>query len=89
MHRKITWFTRVDESGQGGFSPDGHDEASIDLLIAEVDAELVDMPVPTSRLLDGVAAVRWERREANRVTANTVRVLRVQATSAPSGTEAA
>lgn len=78
-----------DTETDASFSPDGLDEASINLLIAEVDAELVDMPVPTSRLLDGVAAVRWERREANRVTGQTVRVLRVQAMSVPSGTEAA
>jgi hypothetical protein len=77
----------IDEPTQ--FSPDGLDETSIDLLIAEVDAELEDMAAPTSRLLDGVAAVRWERREVRRVTGHTVRVLRVQATSVPSGTEAA
>lgn len=74
---------------QDNYSPDGLNEVAIDVLIAAVDAELVDMPEPTSRLLDGVAAVRWERREVNRVTAQTVRVLRVQATSVPSGTEAA
>ncbi|MET8756843.1 hypothetical protein [Lentzea sp. NPDC004782] len=71
------------------FSPDGLDEDAIDVLIAEVDAELADMPVPTSRLLDGVAAVRWERRVARKLTGRTVRVLRVQATAVPSGTEAA
>ncbi|MDX8048515.1 hypothetical protein SK571_03905 [Lentzea sp. BCCO 10_0798] len=73
----------------GEFSPDGLNESAIDALIAAVNAELVDMPAPTSRLLDGVAAVRWERREANRVTSHTVRVLRTQVTSVPTGTEAA
>jgi hypothetical protein len=75
------------------YSPDGLDEVAINALITELDmelaTELVDMPAPTSRLLDGVAAVRWERREVNRVTSQTVRVLRVQAASVPTGTEAA
>jgi hypothetical protein len=75
--------------GQDNYSPDGLNEAAIDVLIAEVDAELADMPAPTSRLLDGVAAVRWERREVTRLTRQTVQVLRVQGTAVPTGTEAA
>ncbi|MEV6711958.1 hypothetical protein AB0M48_07915 [Lentzea sp. NPDC051208] len=76
---------------QRNYSPDGLDEASIDLLIADVEDELAELPfVPTSALLDGTARTQRYRRIESRVLGGTVRVLRVQATtSTPFGTEAA
>lgn len=72
------------------FSPDGLTEDLIDALIAAVDEELTEMPAPTSRLLDGVARSRWNRRYVERTLDGTVRTLRVQSlTAVPSGTEAA
>ncbi|GAA3621447.1 hypothetical protein GCM10022267_04530 [Lentzea roselyniae] len=74
---------------QGNYSPDGHDEASIDLLISDVEDELAELPFVTSALLDGTARAQRDRRIVKRTLGGTVTVLRVQATSVPSGTEAA
>ncbi|MFS8100889.1 hypothetical protein LFM09_27555 [Lentzea alba] len=73
------------------FSPDGLNEASIDLLIAAVEDELAELPfVATSALLDGTARTQRSRRIERRTLGGTVRVLRVEAiTSTPFGTEAA
>lgn len=52
-----------DTDADQGFSPDGLTESDIDALIAQVDAELAEMPAPTSALLDGTARTRWSRRK--------------------------
>lgn len=80
---------RTTES-QDSYSPDGLDEASIDLLIATVEDELAELQyVTTSALLDGTARTQRYRRIERRTLGGTVRVLRVQTTSVPTGTEAA
>jgi hypothetical protein len=69
------------------FSPDGLDEASIEVLIVEVANELGLDP---TRLGGDPLIQRHERRSARRVLGGTVRVLRVHGPlSVPSGTEAA
>ncbi len=78
------------EEDDNQFSPDGLTEVLIDALIVAVDEELAEMPAPTSRLLDGVARSRWNRRYVERALDGTVRTLRVQGLpTVPSGTEAA
>ncbi|WP_158852340.1 hypothetical protein [Saccharothrix deserti] len=76
--------------GSTQFSPDGLTEAVIDALIVAVDEELAEMPAPTSRLLDGAARKRWDRRYVDRTLSGAVRVLAARdAMPVPTGTEAA
>ncbi|MFE9744046.1 hypothetical protein ACFYOT_03990 [Saccharothrix saharensis] len=78
------------EEDDNRFSPDGLSEEVIDALIAAVDEELAEMPAPTSRLLDGAARKRWDRRYVERTLSGAVRVLAVRdAMPVPTGTEAA
>jgi hypothetical protein len=58
-----------------GYSPDGLDLDAINMLLAEVSAELSTAAQPTSALLDGSAAERRRRRIENRAMAGVVRAL--------------
>jgi hypothetical protein len=59
----------------GGHYPDGFTEKAIDRLIAEVEREVVEVPVATSALVDGSAAERRRRRIEHRILAAVVRSL--------------
>ncbi|MBP2321489.1 hypothetical protein JOF56_001874 [Kibdelosporangium banguiense] len=73
-----------------GHYPDGLDEKTINVLLAEVQAELRTAARPTSALLDGSAAERRRRRIENRAMSAVVRTLPVRRPAASSdGQEAA
>jgi hypothetical protein len=58
---------------QWNFFPDGLDETAIVSLIAEVATEVIEVPAPTSALMDGSAAERRRRRMERRALAAVVR----------------
>lgn len=69
------------------FYPDGLTSEVIDALLSEAEAAWSTPPQPTSRLLDGSAAQRRERRAARRGIGAVVRALpaRSAAVEVPSG----
>lgn len=67
------------------YSPDGLDLDAINLLLAEVSAELEESTQPTSALLDGSAAERRRRRMENRAMAGVVRALPVRRSAVVDG----
>lgn len=58
-----------------GHAPDGLSESVVDRLIADADQAVVEVPVPTSALVDGSAAERRRRRIERRMLAAVVRSL--------------
>lgn len=68
-----------------GYSPDGLDLDAINLLLAEVSAELEEAAQPTSALLDGSAAERRRRRVENRTLAGVVRALPLRRSAVADG----
>lgn len=59
----------------GGHYPDGLTDQAIDRLLAEVEREVVEVPVATSALVDGSAAERRRRRIEHRILTAVVRSL--------------